>query len=223
MKITIDATRGVVTEFAGEGLDVNVDSFTHRGTPVTTGSMFAGQWDDLQGTFDQGSGAAALTYEEYRHGFSLLFMRHDQNDVVNMRYQMSHEWNYGLVRPHIHFMPVAPLGLNVTQSIDFGYQIGWFPANGGWPTSWVTGSVTVPIPGSNFEQHLKVGFGLVSASASPNASDILFVRLMRSGSASPLDTYTTSKSGGTSQANVAIIAADTHFQKGRAGTTTEFV
>jgi hypothetical protein len=49
------------------------------------------------------------------------------------------------------------------------------------------------------------------------------LRMMRSGSASPRDTYTTSKPGtGTAAANMGLLSVDVHFQSTRAGSINEF-
>lgn len=235
MKTTIDSRSGVVSEIAGngvfiEGLDaltvgeLTVNDLRVGGLPADeyiVSSSFDDTWDDLQGTFDAASGVASLTIEVYKDAFSLPFFRHDQNDTVYMRYQMPHGWNKTAVRPHIHLMPCAQVGLNVTQSIDIGYQLGWLPARGFWPSTWTTGSITVPVSGSMYESHVKASFGEIAVS-NPLASDVLLVRIVRSGSGA-VDTFTTSKPGaGLAAANVAILYADVHYRSDRAGSIAEF-
>jgi len=101
-----------------------------------------GTWTDLIGVADQASGAGALTNEPYTNSVNLLFFRSAQSDNLTYKFQFPHSWNVNTkVHPHIHWMPCAAPALNVTQSVNFGYQWGWMPIGTAFPTSWTTGSL----------------------------------------------------------------------------------
>ena len=163
----------------------------------------------------------SLKIEEYKNGFLLPFLQHNQDDTFYMRFQIPHGWNFGEIRPHIHLIPCAELGLNVTRSIDLGYQVGWVHKESLWPITWQTGSLIYQISGSMFDMHKFVVLCTVNNDLNSNHSDILLMKIVRSGSSSPNDTYTESKSGGTLAANVALLYADLHLKINKNGTLNE--
>ena len=57
--------------------------------------------------------------------------------------------------------------------------------------------------------------------AVPKASDILLVRIMRSGTAAS-DTYDMNRTDGTGAANLMLIAFDCHYRQNSAGTIYEY-
>ena len=80
-------------------------------------TAFDGRWDDIQGRFDNATGVSALIFESYKNsGFLTFFFSHNQNDTFCMSFQMSHKWDGTLVKPHLHVVPVAQPGLNVTKN-----------------------------------------------------------------------------------------------------------
>lgn len=182
-------------------------------------AAFENRWTDLQGTFDNSTMLAALTFEALPNGFSTYFFRHDQNDSFQMRFQMPHSWNGGPVRPHLHIVPTtAPLS---DQYIEWGYQLAWVGLHQQLPTTWITGSVRTTVEANvSGTMEKKVLLGTLTP-VDPHTSDFILMRVMRSGSAAS-DTYTTSKSSGTQQANVALLGFDIHFQMNSAGTTSEY-
>lgn len=182
-------------------------------------AAFENRWTDLQGSFDNSTLLSALTFEALPNGFSTYFLRHDQNDTFQMRFQMPHSWNGGAVHPHLHIVPtIVPVS---TQYIEWGYQLAWVGLHQQLPTTWVTGSVTTTVEANvSGTMEKKVLLGTLIP-VDPHTSDFILMRVMRSGSASS-DTYTTSKSSGTQQANVALLGFDIHFQQRNAGTVNEY-
>ena len=238
MRTTIDDTRGVVTHASGSGFTVNgvdanplntINTAVTSSVSYTFNSGSGGTWTDLTGVFSVASGASALTSEAYQNGFVLLFMRHDQDDQLSMLYQMPHGWAQNTIEPNFHWMPCSAPTLNTTQSIDLGYQLAWLTPNVPdqvFPTTWTTGSLLLPVSASmlNIQQVTEVSTsGFAPPPGGNNTSSLLLLRLMRSGSVSPRDTYTTSKPGaGTAQANMAMLSIDVHYQSTRAGSSTEW-
>lgn len=183
---------------------------------------FKNLWDDLQGTVSDGNvgaGNTALTLEQYRDtGFLMYFFRHDQNDILNIVYQMTHMWDpTTAVRPHAHVIPMG----SVDGNLYFSYQYAWVPANDvlGAITSWTSGNVTIPILGADQYIHKIVSFGNISPPETAGPSSMLLFKMTRLGT-NPLDTYTSNKSGGTAAANLGVLYLDLHYQKTKAGTLT---
>lgn len=241
MKTTINNTRGVVITQDGDGLDINVPTNVQVLT-VTSGTLgtfdatsgsfddlrvnslphenfaFENRWDDIFGTFDQGSAASALTTENFRNtSMLMMFMRSDQNDSLTMHYQMSHQWNSTTaIRPHIHVIPCgAPVG---TEIALFGYQACWVPLGSVIPAGngWITGSVELQVSASMQYVNTKFSLGTFSPPANASHSTEFIIKVMRSGS-SAADTYTTAKDHGTGAANLGVIHMDVHYQKIAAG------
>lgn len=183
-------------------------------------AAFELRWTDMIGKFDDSTGIAGMVFEAYTAGFQTFFFSHNQNDAFNMSFQMHHGWALTTVKPHMHVMPCAPLALNTTGTVSIGYQMTWLQVNGSWPTSWVTGSVSFLVSGSMYNVQKVISFGDMPPLVNPNASDMLLIRIMRSGTASE-DTYTESKPIGTANANLMLIACDVHYQQSQAGTIFE--
>jgi hypothetical protein len=206
-----------VTEVTASNINVGAQSFDE--------AVFDDRWDDVQGFFDEGTGAAALTFEEFRNtGFKMLFLRNNQNDELYMHFQMPHSWNTGSsVRPHLHLVPMADVGLNVTRSVEFGYSYS-FNSSGtpiGDEGSWLSGSCRWLVSSSMLYSEHIVPFGMIAPPLNARPSSVLLVRFIRSGS-SAADDYTESKDHGTGAANIGLLHFDVHVQKIRAGTVTEY-
>lgn len=184
------------------------------------GADTVGRWDDVLGDITQGNATAALTYEAYRDTNHLMyFFQHNQADALHMRFQMPHAWGLGIVRPHLHFVPmvnpVAPQVFGVKGEwawADYGQAV---PAASGWTAFAATATIAVD---DAFKARI-LALGDVAPTANARGSSILLMRLYRDQGAT--DTYTTSKSGGTAQANVGLLSFDVHYQKGSQGSVTE--
>lgn len=185
---------------------------------------FDDRWDDLYGEIHEGTGGAALTYEGFRDvGFNMRFFRHNQNDNIFMTYQMPHCWNVSSsIYPHMHFVPMA----NGNGVAIFDYVYTWqdvgdlIPASSGW----ISGSISCSLSSSDQYTHMVRHFGPISPASSsfPRESSILFFKVERPGASNSSDTYQTGKDHGTAAANLGILFFDLHYQKNRAGTTSQF-
>lgn len=176
-------------------------------------------WDDQQGDISQGVASSTLTYQAYRDTpFLMYFFRHDQNDVLNMRYQFSHGWNPQTdVLAHLHLIPMAdPVSPEVAYFTGVYAWAGFdleVPALSSWTA--FTASLTIN-PGDAFKEKFLPLFQATPA-ANATESDILLIQVQRAGT-DPTDTYTTSKTGGTAAANLGILSADVHYSRNKVGT-----
>ena len=179
-----------------------------------------GPWDDIQGAVNPGDAVANPTYEAYRDTpWKTYFFRHDQADELHISLQMSHSWDRGQVRFHIHLIPmVNPVA---AQIIALAGRYSWAtggvetPANATW-TPW-TASSTVSTTGA-FKEIIVPCFTATPPVGSLESAILLIYLKRDSGGA---DTYTTGKSGGTAAANVCILSLDAHYQKNKDGTSVE--
>jgi hypothetical protein len=181
-------------------------------------------WEDLQGTVSDGNtgaGQAALTYEQYRDtGFLMYFTRHNQTDIVNIIYQMSHSWDTLTdVYPHAHVIPMAA----GSGDVYLTYQYAWHKPGSVLPaiSEWSSGVVTQSYTAEDQYKHKVIGLGAVAPPADSRPSTMLLVKLSRVGN-NVLDTYTTNKDHETASANLAILYLDLHYQKKAAGTNSQY-
>lgn len=216
MKIRLDKSIGVVTELAGD--EILIDGVDGKQYP------FKDLYDDLLGSVGDGNlakGTSALTLEGYRDSdFPIYFMRHDQDDTLTIIYQMPHMWDYTTaVWPHIHYIPMAAASGNVY----FSFSYVWAPRGEVVPalSSWVSGNKTISITAGDQFKHLAAGFATINPPAAAGASTMLLMKITRLGD-DVLDTYNTNKTGGTAAANFGVLYLDLHYQKIRAGTTSQF-
>lgn len=177
-------------------------------------------WDDVQGTVQQGNATAALTAETYSDTpFIAYFMRHDQDDTLHYSFQMPHSWDpTSEVRFHIHVVPmVNPAS---TQQTYFSGAYCWTTAGGAFPTntSWTYFTASLSVGTTAALTQSIVSMFHTTPPSGAQESSFLNIMFMRKGSDNTNDTYTTSKSGGTAQANLCILGADVHFKKNKAGT-----
>lgn len=215
MKVQITNAQGVVIEGNGDGFEV--EGVEGKKYP------FKGLWDDLQGTVhgNTGTGNADLTYEGYRDtDFNMYFFRHNQDDQINVIYQMTHTWDPTTqIWPHMHIIPMS----NASGVIYFQYSYAWVPrgsilsANSGW----TTGNVSVSVIPTDQYKHITVGFGNITPPVNAGPSTMFLFKMKRLGT-SPSDTYDTNKTDGTGSANVGVLYTDLHFQKNKAGTDTQY-
>jgi len=212
MKTFIDSEKGVHTHANDKGISLEGKDY-HE-------APFDDRWDDLRAVISEGSGPAALTFEQYRDtDFFMRFFRHNQQDKIYMTYQMPHGWNTSKeVRPHMHFIPMSS-GSGIAS---FNYAYTWANINEEFSnsTGWISGSVQRNLAPSNQYIHSVISFVSIQPPQSAKASSILIFKVERN---QQDDTYETSKDHGTAAANVAILEFDLHYQQLSAGTETEFV
>jgi hypothetical protein len=216
MKIDINTTTGFFAEKEGNSIDVQGMNMKNY--------VFDYAWDDLQGTIHgaQGTGKSGLTYEEYRDtGFNMDFFRHNQNDLLNMVYQMTHMWEpTTAIFPHIHVIPMTTGSGNVY----FEYAYAWVPFSGILPasSSWIVGYISSSFSSDDQYKHKIISFNDgFQPPENAGASTMFLIKLTRLGT-NILDTYSQNKDSGTISANLAILAADVHYQKIKAGTPNEY-
>jgi len=179
-----------------------------------------GPWEDIQGTVNLGDAVASPTYEAYRDTpWKCYFLRNDQADELHYALQMSHSWDRGAVKFHLHVIPmvnppVGPLKFAVTGYYSWANFGVVTPAAVGWTPFSATHTVGLT---DAFKETLVPCF-TATPPAGTLESAILLIFLKRD---TGNDTYNTAKAGGTGAANVAIISADAHYQKNKDGTSTE--
>lgn len=190
-------------------------------------SDFNGQYDDLQGPVNQGTGVALLTYEQYRGApFKNYFMRHDQNDELNYIYQLRHRWQRGTsVHPHIHLQGMSTwAAADLTKNLYWLISYVWVATGSVVPdlAGWTTVPVTMPIAKADQFKDLIIDTNIdIAPPPGAKESSIVRVQYIRAGT-NILDTYNDNKVGGTGAANLAVIDFDLHFQQDKSGTPTEF-
>jgi len=196
---------------------------------VGPNSYFNDQWNDLIGSVEDAQGIAALTRESYRDGsndsgFLMRFFRHDQNDELQITFQLNHSVRNSEARFHLHTIPMVAPSVS-PQNTYWSYYWTIASVGGALPrnlASWSSGNLEIPVAtGDEFKHQV---FSIFNATIPPTASSsaFLFVRIIRSGT-NPLDTYNTNKAAGTGAANLAIIGLDVHVQLYRPGTVGEFI
>jgi hypothetical protein len=182
-----------------------------------------GRWDDLQGDISEGDGNATLTYEAFRDTpFDMFFMRRDQNDALNFRYQMPHDWDPTTsVSAHLHVVPAADPA--VSQNVLFEGVYVWTSVGGAVPAlaSWTTFSVLLAVPPGGVYLQRIAPLAVIAPPVGAAESIVLLLRVQRSGN-NPLDTYDTSKVGGTAAANLGLLSADLHYRKNKIGSLSPF-
>lgn len=190
-------------------------------SPLTS-RLFHGEWDDIFGTFAQGSGTGALTYEQYRNTVrSLYHFRHDQNDIIYQEYQSSHmQMLNASVIFHAHVIPLATwVPGDPTKNVYWEVKYFWaeinaeIPVDASWPTAV---NIATPFAPTDQFKHKMVNLATIPMPAANTVSAFLLVRVTRLGT-DPLDTYNVDKVGGTVAANLALLGFDLHYQKNRPG------
>lgn len=183
-----------------------------------------GPWDDVQGRLTLGDAIANPTYEAYRDApWKCYFFRHDQADEMHFAIQMTHAWDPTTdVRFHLHIIPmVNPPTVPLVFAVTGYYSWAGFGVATPAAASWIPFSATSTI---GLADAFKEAFCHCFTATAPGSleSSVLLIYLKRD--VGGADTYTTNKAGGAGQtaaANVAILAADVHYQKNKDGTYTE--
>lgn len=209
VKTTITTQKGVESR-AGAGFEIEGKEY-HE-------APFDDRWDDHIAVAHEGTGPAALTYEAYRDtGFFMRFFRHNQRDNIFMVYQMPHEWNNGAIRPHMHCIPMASGSGTVALDYAFTWSRvgGQLSGSAGWTSGSMTHSFT---PADQYNQTI-VNFGLHTPPAGCAVDSVIFVIKVERNTTD--DSYETDKDHGTPAANLALVSFDLHYQKSKAGSTTE--
>lgn len=179
-------------------------------------------WDDQLGDISEGVGGASLTYEAFRDTpFTMFFFRHDQDDALNLRFQLSHGWDPDTdVRCHIHIVPMAdpaaPRTLRFTGYYVWSIHGSVIPELSGWTA--FTSDMTIS-PGEAHKERVANLF-VTTPPAGIVESSVLLVHAKRPGSSDAADTYTDSKSPGLAQANVGLLSLDLHYQREKLGTVS---
>lgn len=185
-------------------------------------SQEEGRWDDVQGDISQGVGSAALTYEAFRDtGFLFYHFQHNQDDKLNMRFQLPHRCDtYRPINLHIHMIPLAdpasPEVIKFTGAYAWAYPTFTTPAVSSWTSILATHTVNAGDVNKAVILHL--------ATITPPAGKelaVLLVYVSRVGT-DIADTYTTSKAYGTSQANLGLLSLDVHYRINKTGTSIEY-
>lgn len=215
----IDTLQGDVTtlENLTQSLDYNAGD---------EGVTFEARWDDILGEILPGATTSAPAVDAYRDtGFQAYHFVHNQDDELNFRFQLSHRWNRGEVRVHVHWIPcVNPA---TEQYVIWEARYAWahygaeLPALTGWTT--VEARATV---GTTDQFKATITPLVATTPTGAKESSFLMFRLRRLGAATPAtpgwsDTYTTSKAYGTASANVMILGCDAHYQSEKIGTIEE--
>ncbi len=179
------------------------------------------QWDDVQGSIEDGRGGAALTHEVFRDTkLKMYFWRYNQNDELFFSYQLPHRWCVGTqVRPHIHVIPMANGAGNVVVDGHFF----WSAIGAGIPAlaSWTTFKIITPLVALDQYEHSLLDLGLITPPAGALESSVLLIYMRRPGLADVDDTYQTTKDHGVGAANLGLLSADLHYQAEKAGTEIE--
>jgi hypothetical protein len=203
--------------------DRNMQQIIDYGLDQTTLAANDG-WDDAEGPIAIAGGLAALTLESYGDtDFPFYFFRHDQDDKLFFTIQTKHRWD--LVTPlafHLHVIPMAAPA--APQVVRVSGTYAWFQRGVQTPlaAAWTPFAVSHTVNPADLRVPAAISLVTTTVPANIQASDFLLVRVIRPGSSDALDTYTTSKSGGTSQANLALMSGDAHYHSNRPGTPTEF-
>jgi len=213
MRTRISNEQGVVTEAAGNGLVIGDREFPEAACDD--------RWEDLYTELHEGTGPAALTYEQYRDtGYFMHFFRHNQSDLIFMSYQMPHQWDTSTaVRPHLHYVPMATEPGNVR--FDYTYVWTGYGDELSGSVGWTSGSIDTAVASSDKYRQSVISFGTLSPPAGAGASAILIMKVERD-RAGIQDTYSGSKDHGTAAANVGVLFFDLHYRRGRPGTVNEW-
>lgn len=141
-----------------------------------------------------------------------------------MIYQMTHMWDPTTsVWPHIHVIPMS----SGSGNVYFEYSYAWVPQGEVLPASasWTVGYSTITFTADDQFKHQIISFNSgIQPPPTAGASTMFLIKMTRLGT-HPSDTYSTAKDAGaglTAAANLAILGADIHYQKLRAGTTSQF-
>lgn len=189
--------------------------------PAVIGGQAIGGWDDLQGDVSEGNAVASLTLQNVLDtGFPLPHFRHDQDDVLRMKYQTTHGWDTTTaLRVHLHLVfggtPAAERNVRFTVKYAFVRNDAAFPLD----SEWTTITVDVPVPVSYGGQTRVINVLEFTPPATALESDFLLVIVTRTGT-DPADTYTDSNPTGTAQANLAVLGVDTHYRREKLGTAS---
>ena len=186
--------------------------------------IFTQTLDDAQGIVGTAlSGNTQWSLEAYRDtGVVIPWLRHNQDDFVQLIIQFSHnrELDTVLDSIHVHVVP----GGTVNGDTYWTWAYTWIPVNQVIPAiaSWTSGTTTVPLLAADQWEHQIVT--LVSNVAAPGTdgySSILLLKATREAT-NVLDTYDSSKDEGTAANNLGILYLDAHYRSNSNGSYQEF-
>lgn len=196
---------------------------------VNSDETFQERWNDVLGEILPGLAADAPSAVLYRDtDFLAYHYRHDRDQDLSLRFQLSHQWNRGEVKVHVHFIPCVAPGAN-PMYVVWQAKYAWsaigaaLPAATGWTTVEARSTIA---SGDEFTHKITPLFSTTPTEATTKESSILCVRLSRLGSSAPAtpgwtDTYTTNTGSLTTQANILLLSCDAHYEAEKMGTITE--
>jgi hypothetical protein len=203
---------------------VSYDFGLYEARPLESSAAYSDlhlwSWTDenFPGTAGQ-TGATDLTLQDYRDTNQIkAFFRYDQDNEINIDYQLKHEWAKTAVRLHLHLVPMGSADGDAyfTGRFFFGGPVDVLPAAVGW-----TPIATIePILGVNQYKRQLAEICVCPPPVTPGSSSILSVHLIRNGT-SATDTYTSNKDHGTPQANLCLESYDIHYQRYLVGSEEE--
>lgn len=185
-------------------------------------SYIEGRWDDQQGDISQGTGGAALTYENFWDTpFKQYFFRYNQNDSLSFRFQLSHQWRRG-TEAHCHLHCTLCADPPANQDMIFNGYYVWVPNNEKTPSlaGWTPFNVVYTVNNGDIYDEVLIPLFYATPPVTAKESSILKVFMQRQGT-SVLDTYDTNKPWGTGSANLALDSFDIHYIKDKTGTINE--
>lgn len=169
----------------------------------------------------------AWTLENYcSTGIPIVFMRHDQDDQIQIKIQFNHNKALGAPLADVH-MHCIPMG-SVTGDVRFCIYYKWINYGEVLPIdtavgagTWTRTFVNLPIAGTDqYKEGVCVLLTNVAAPANETPSSILHIIAVRK-SSSALDSYTSNKTcGGTNAANFGIVYVDAHYPVSKLGSKT---
>jgi hypothetical protein len=182
------------------------------------GARILGKWGDSLTSATTGIGASAVAAKVVAGLTSLrgLCLRYDQDDRLDYIQEMGHEWDFGGVVIHCHFMPLAP----VTGTPTVRLRVQWAWVDGGAIAAEQSATVSVVLGAGDYRKKINADLAAVEPPAAPSSSTFLVYSVTRLGSSDALDTYQDNDSVSPVQANVWLMGGGIHRQINRLGTDT---
>ncbi len=174
-------------------------------------------YNDILGPATSASGLAALSIDPVVSGavHATPFFRHDQDDSISWVFQLPHFYKPTTdLHFHLHALPAGTLAGNIRFSLRYwAGEIGTVVAA---YANWNAINTTYQIELSDNGKNTLIN-GFIIPGTGLCESSIVICELTRLGT-DPLDTYSSNKSWGTSQANLGILYGDIHYQGNKQGT-----
>jgi hypothetical protein len=185
-------------------------------------------WEDYNvSPFVAATGSSVITYEPWRDvaGSISAYLRHDRDVYLSYNFELPHAWDQlSNLMLHMHYAPCAtpPPSTDLVAYFLLKYCYtkngDEIPADTGWTSTNI--SVTIPFSGADLFKYKYKALATIAPPATPGAGLWLKVLLARLGT-NLSDTFKTSKTLNTSQANFAIGNCGIHYRLKRGGTPTD--